>query len=183
MSAAGNTAAARVRARRDPAILAPPPRPKGSRTSSIRNLHLKIAGRVYPIGANVEGDTPWEMTMEGAATVTVPVRSPDDSLAEALGDEAQIQRGAVTMSIDDIVYVLSTVSSDDTGLYTLSFEDEVAWRLKQFSKFMAATRKTYTRALFAQRLVDEASRKPLKAMRSFIPELGDRQRILAPTKA
>ena len=39
------------------------------------------------------------------------------------------------------------------------------------------------RALFIQALVDEAARRPHAPMRSFIPELGDRQRILAPTKS
>lgn len=71
------TPAARARARRDPALATPPSRPVGSRTSAIRNLHLRVAGRAYPIGANVEGDTPWEVTIEGAATVTIAIRSPD----------------------------------------------------------------------------------------------------------
>jgi hypothetical protein len=181
--ASRSTPAARARARRDPAIMRPPARPVGSRTSSIRNLHLRVAGRAYPVGANIDGDTPWEMTIEGAATVTLPVRSPDDSLLEVLGDEAQLQETGVTVTVDGVVYVVDSVSGDDSGLYTLVCIDEVAWRLKRFSRFMAASRKTTTRALFMQRMVDEASRRPLAPIRSFIPELGDRQRILKPKTA
>lgn len=177
-----STPAARARARRDPAIRRPPPRPKGDRSTSIRNLHLRVAGRAYPIGENIDGATPWEMPIDGAANVTLPVRSPDDSLLEVLADEALLQQQGVTVTIDDVVYVLDAVSSDDSGLYTLVFIDEVAWRLKQFSKFKAASRKTHTRALFIQSLVDEASRSPRARMRSFIPEIGDKQRILSPVK-
>ncbi|HEY3019592.1 MAG TPA: hypothetical protein VGJ32_05330 [Solirubrobacteraceae bacterium] len=180
MSPVNDTPAARARARRDPALAQPPPRPVGSRTSSIRNLHLRVAGRTYPIGANVEGDTPWEMTLEGAATVTIPLRSPDESLLDVLADEALLQEQGVRLAVDDVVYVLVSVAGDDTGLYTLVFEDEVAWRLRQFTRFLARSRKTHTRALFIQGMVDEASRKPLAPMRSFVPELGDRQRILSP---
>ena len=177
-----NTAAARVRARRNPAIKLPPPRPQGSFRTPLDKLRLRIAGREYPIGENIEGDTPWEMTIDGAATVTIPIRSPDESLLRALSDEALLQRGGVSLSIDGIIYVLRTVESDDTGLYTLTFEDEVAWRLRQFSKFMAASRKTHTRALFIQKMVDEAQKPPYPIMRSFIPELGDPQPIAAPEK-
>ena len=180
MSGVDNTPAARARARRDPAIALPPPRPVGDRSTAIRNLHLRVAGRVYAIGSSIDGDTPWEMTIDGAATVTLPIRSPDDSLLEVLADEALLQEEGVRVTIDGVVYVATDVSSDDAGLYTVVFEDEVAWRLRQFTRFMSSTRKTSTRALFIQRMVDEASRKPLEPIRSFIPEIGDRQRILSP---
>lgn len=176
------TPAQRVRARRDPAVASPPLRPRGDRASSVRELALSIAGREYPIGANVEGDTPWELTIEGAATVTIPVRSPDESLLVALANEALMQEDGVRVTIDDVVYVLTSVSGDDTGLLTLVFEDEVAWRLRQFSRFIASSRGKSTRALFIKRMVDEASRAPLAPMQAFIPELGDKQRILS-TKA
>lgn len=180
---AKSTPAARARARRDPALMQPPPRPSGSRTTAIRNLSLRIAGRAYPIGANIEGDTPWEMSIEGAAQITLPVRSPDDSLLEVLESEALLQDTGVRVTVDDVVYVVDSVSGDDTGLYTLVCIDEVAWRLKQFSRFMAASRKTTTRALFIKRMVDEAGAKPRTPIRAFIPELGDKQRILSPKKA
>ena len=182
MARGKNTPAARVRARRDAALAAPPPRPRGDRTKAVRGLTLKVAAREYPIGANVEGDVPYELTMEGAATITVPVRSQDESLLAVLADEKLLQEDGVRLTVDGIVYVLDSASSDGTGLYTLAFIDEVAWRLKQFSRFMASTRKTgSTRAMFIKRMVDEASRRPLAPLRAFIPELRDRQRIL-PTK-
>jgi hypothetical protein len=179
---AGNTVAARVRARRNPAVTQPPPSPAGKRTDTLRNLHLRVAGRAYPIGQNIDGDTPWEMTLDGAATVTIPLRSPDGSLLAVLADEALLQEQGVRIVVNGIVYVLVSVSADDTGRLSLLFEDETAWRLRQFRRFLSKTRKTYTRALFIWLMVDEASRKPLAPMRSFIPELGDRQRIRAPTK-
>jgi hypothetical protein len=69
---------------------------------------------------------------------------------------------------------------DGEGLYTLTVEDQVAWRLKQFSKFRSASRARTTRYAFIQGFVDEASRKPLSKMRSFIPEIDDRQKISRP---
>lgn len=55
-----------------------------------------------------------------------------------------------------------------------------AWRLRQFTSFKHDSRKKTTRALFIQRMVDEASAPPLAPMRSFIPEVGDKQRIVKP---
>lgn len=184
-----NTVAARVRARKDPAIAQPPPVPMGTRTDTVRNLHLQARGRIYPIGDNIDGATAWTMTMDGAATVTVPVRSPDDSLLAVLTDEALLQDEGVRIDINGVTYVLSSVGADEDNIYNLSFEDEAAWRLRQFSRFLSASRKTTTRALFIQRMVDEASGVrpkgpdlPYEPIRSFIPELGDKQRILAPKK-
>lgn len=184
-----NTVAARVRARKDPAIGQPPPVPTGARTDTLRSLNLQAGGRLYPIADNIDGATPWAMTMEGAATLTIPVRVTDESLLAVLTDEALLQDEGVRVAVNGVRYVLASVNADEGGLYTLQFEDEVAWRLRQFSRFLSASRKTTTRALFIQRMVDEASGVrpkakdlPYEPIRSFIPELGDRQRILAPKK-
>lgn len=177
-----DSVAARVRARKDPAITAPPAVPTGVRTDTIKNLHLQAAGKTYAIADNIDGDTPWEMTLDGAATVTIPLRSPDESLLAVLADEALLQEDGVRITVNDIRYVLVSVSSDDAHLYTLVFEDEVAWRLRQFTRFKAKSRKTHTRALFIQVLVDEASVRPYDPIKSFIPEIGDSQRILSPKK-
>lgn len=174
---ARDTPAKRARARRDPAIFTPPPRPKGDRTSSIRNLHLVARGVPYPIGPVIEGDTPWSMSMDAAGTVTLPVRSPDGALLAVLVNEALLQQEGVRCTIDKVVYVVSGVEHDGEGLYTLTLEDETAWRLRQFKEFRAASRATVTRFGFIQRLLDEASRKPLAKMRSFIPEIDDKQPI------
>jgi hypothetical protein len=174
-----DTVAGRVRARKNPAIMAPPPAPVGNRTDTLRNLHLTCAGQTYAIADNIDGDTPWEMGFDQAAQVTIPIRSPDESLLAVLTDEALLQEQGVRISVNSIDYVLVSVNSDDGWLYTLIFEDETAWRLRQFSSFLAKSRATYTRALFILRLVNEASRPPYEPMAAFIPELGDKQRILA----
>jgi hypothetical protein len=177
-----DTPAKRARARRDPAIFKAPPRPKGSRTSSIRNLHLRSRGRAYPIGTHIEGDTPWSMGMDQTATVTIPIRDTDDRIPEILDDEAHLQQKGVTVTIDGIIYAVMSIETDGEGLYTLGLEDEVSWRLKQFSKFKSASRKRTTRYGFIQSLVDEASRRPYPKMRSFIPEIDDKQPIRKPKK-
>ncbi|WP_217913240.1 hypothetical protein [Miltoncostaea marina] len=167
---------ARIRARQGAAMAAPPPRIT-PRRGSVESLTLTAQGRRWPVGAAIDGDTAWEMTTEGAATVTLPVRSPNDSLLRVLTDEALIQRDGITVEVDGVSYALASVSSDGTGLYTLTFEDQVAWRLRQFTKFLAATRATTTRAGFVRRLVAEASAPPRERMRWFIPELRDVQPV------
>jgi len=178
-----DTPAQRARARRDPAIFQPPPRPKGDRQSSVRNLSLRARGRTYPIGANVEGDTPWAMGMDQAGQVTLPIRDPSDRLRDVLDDEAHIQQDGVRVTIDGVIYCVTGIDFDGEGLYTLTVEDETAWRLKQFSKFRSASRARTTRFGFLQTLVDEASRKPLARMRSWIPEVDDKQNVRKPAKA
>lgn len=170
------TPAQRARARRDAALAAPPPKLRGMRAASL-DLRLVARGREYPIGPSIEGDTPWEMTIEGAATVTLPIRSPDGAILDVLTDESLLQTDGVRTTIAGVVYVVSAVNSDGLGLYTLTLEDEVAWRLRKFTSFLSATRGTVTRAGFVKRLVTEASKPPRAVMRSFIPEVRDVQPI------
>jgi hypothetical protein len=177
-----DTPAKRARLRRDPAIAQPPPKVVGTRTSSIRNLMLRSRGRTYPIGANVEGDTPWSLGMDQAGTFTLPLRDPAGDIVEILGDESNLQQDGVTVTVDKVIYVVVGFDHDGEGKYTLTLEDQVAWRLKQFSKFRSASRARTTRYAFIQGFVDEASRKPLTRMRSFIPEIDDKQTIRRPKK-
>jgi hypothetical protein len=178
------TPAQRARARRDPAIFQPPPVPKGDRMSSVRNLHLVARGRAYPIGSNIEGDTPWSHGMDQTGTVALPVRDPSARLVAILDDEAHLQQEGVRVTINGVVYCVSGVDHDGEGLYTLTLEDEVSWQLKLFSSFRSASRARTTRYGFIQSFVDEASRKPLPKIRSFIPEVDDKQPIRkAPKKA
>jgi hypothetical protein len=177
-----DTPAKRVRAKRDPAIFQPPPRPKGDRTSSVRNLSLNARGRRYMIGANIEGDTPWALGMDQAGTVTLPIRDPSDRLRDVLDDEAHIQQDGVRVTIDGVIYCVTGIDYDGEGLYSLTVEDETAWRLKQFSTFRSASRARTTRFGFILSLIDEASRKPLARMPSWIPEVDDKQTI-KPVKA
>lgn len=175
------TAAQRARRKRDAAVQDPPPAIKGVQ-SSILELELVVAGVRYPIGRNVEGDTPWSMAMGETATVTIPIRSPDRSLEAVLGDESLLQETGITLEVDDVVYVVQSVETDETGLYTLTLEDQVSWRLRQFNKFMAASRKTTTRAGFVLRMIHEASNPPLAPIETFIPEVRDRQSIAQPER-
>lgn len=177
MAAKKDTPAKRARSRFDPAIFRPPPQVKGDRKSSIRNLSLRARGRTFPIGENIEGDTPWSMGMDQTATVTLPVRVLDDSLVTLLGDESNLQQDGVRCLIDGVIYVVQGVDHDGEGLYTLTLNDEVSWRLQQFSKFKASSRAKVTRFGFIQSMVDEAQRAPLTRMRSFIPEVDDKQTI------
>jgi hypothetical protein len=174
--------AQRARARRDPAIFQPPPRPKGDRTSAVRNLNLRARGRTYPVGLNIEGDTPWSLGMDQTGTVSLPIRDPSGRLIDVLDDEAHLMQDGVRVTIDGIVYVVSGIDHDGEGLYTLTVEDEVSRRLKQFDRYRSASRKTITRYGFIYGFVEEASRKPYPKMRAFIPEIDDKQPIRKPAK-
>src|SRR4029077_20308066 len=154
----------------------------GDRTSSVRNLSIRARGRTYPIADNIEGDTGWAMGMDQATTITLPVRDPTDRLRDVLDDEAHLQQDGVRVTVDSAVYCVTGIDYDGEGLYTLTIEDEEAWRLKQFSSFRSASRARTTRFGFLQTLVDEASRKPLARMRSWIPEVDDPQTIRKPAK-
>lgn len=174
---AKNTPAKRARQRIDPAVMRPPPRPVGDMKIAVRTFNLRARGRTYPLGENVEGDTAWSMGMDQAATFTLQIRDPGGDIVDALDDESNLQQDGVLVTLHGYDYVVTGFDHDGEGLYTLTLEDEVAWRLKQFSKFMHASRASITRFGFIQRMVDEASRKPYKRIRSFIPEIKDKQKI------
>lgn len=181
MAAAKATPAQRARARRDPAIFQAPPRIV-DRKGAVRKLALRARGRTYPVGANVEGDTPWSLGMDQAGQLTLPIRDLSGRLVDVLDDESHLQQDGVRCTIDGVVYVVVGFDHDGERLYTLTLEDEVAWRLKQFSSFRSASRARTTRFGFIQGFVDEASRRPMARMRSFIPEVDDKQPIRKPKK-
>ena len=168
------TPAKRARARRDPAIFRPPPRP---RARSLDGLALVARGRTYPIAANIDGDTPWAFGMDQEGQVTLPIRDPSHRIRDVLDDEAHLLQDGVRVTIDGVVYCVTGIDHDGEGLYTLTVGDEVAWQLKLFSSFRSASRARTTRYGFIQGLVDEASRRPLRKIRSFIPEVDDKQPI------
>jgi hypothetical protein len=177
MATKPSTPARRARARRDPAIFAAPPRVKGDRKSTIRNLSLRSLGRVYPIGGAVDGSTPWGFGMDQTGTFTLPVRDVSGKLVEILGDESHLQQVGVSCVLDGVVYMVAGVDHDGEGLYTLTFEDETSWRMKLFSSYRSASRARTTRFGFILSFIDEASRKPYARIRSFIPEVDDKQPI------
>lgn len=172
------TPAARAKQRKhDPAISKPPPVIKGDRRDAVKTLALDVAGRTFPIAEHLDGQTPWEMGMDQGATITVPIRDPSGSMIEVFTDESMLQQDGVRCRVNGVTYVVQGFDHSD-GLYTLTLIDEVVWRLQQFTKFIAKSRAAITRFGFIQSLVDEASRAPLARMRSFIPEIDDKQRIL-----
>lgn len=177
-----DTPAKRAKRRRDPAIRTPPPRVRGNRTLVLRHVRVMIAGRQYVLDDNIEGDTPWSMGMDQTGTVTLPVRDPDGALVAAFKDESMLQRDGAQVVLDGVTYMVSGIDHDETGLLTLTLEDEVSWRLKQFTSYKAASRARITRFGFIQSLADEAARAPLERMRTFIPEVDDKQPIM-PSKA
>jgi hypothetical protein len=175
------TPAKRAKARRDPAIFQPPPSPTGDRRSA-QNFRLTARGRVYDLSDNVEGDTPWSLGMDQAGQVTLPVRDPTGRIVDVLDDESHLQQDGVRCVIDEVTYCITGFDHDGEGLYTLTLEDEVAWRLKQFSRYKSASRARVTRFGFILGFVDEAQRRPLPRLRAFIPEADDKQRIKKPPK-
>lgn len=184
MPAVKDTPAARVRAALGPAIRLPPKPPRGDRESAIRGLTLSVPGRELLIGPNIEGDPALRATINGTATLTIAVRDRDLALQDALADEASLLEQGVTVTLNGIVYALQSASVDDTGLLvTLTFEDLVSWRLRQFHRFLRANRANTTRAEFVGRMVIEASSPPLASMKAYIPELTDKQRIAKPDTA
>lgn len=182
MATKKDTPARRAKRRKDPAVFKPPPAVAGTIRSSVKGLALIARGRTYPIGENVDGDTGWSMGMDQAAQVTVPVRDPTESLQGVLDDEAHLQQDGIMLSINGVLYAVAGIDHDES-LYTITLEDEVAWRLKQFSSYKQSSRARTTRFGFIQSLVDEASRKPYTKVRSFIPEQYDKQKILKPKAA
>lgn len=170
------TPAQRTRARRDPAIFRPPGRIRGV-SAPTRDLKLQVGGRTYPIGSGVEGDTPWSVGMDQTGQVTLPVRNPSDKLLRIFNDERLLQKEGARVTIDGVTYCVSSIDADGTGLYTLALEDEVSWRLKSFNSYRRADRARTTRFGFIYGFVREASSKPLPPMRSFIPEVDDKQPV------
>lgn len=176
------TPAQRARARRDPAIFKPPKPIRGKNKTATRDLRLRVGGRTYELGAAVEGETPWQLGMDQAGTVTLPVRNPSGKLVTILRDEELLQRDGARVTVDGTIYCVASVDHDGEGLYTLQLEDEVAWRLRGFSSHKVADRKRTTRFGFIYGFVREASRPPYPRMASFIPEVDDKQPIRKPKK-
>jgi hypothetical protein len=175
------TPAQRARQRRDPAVGLPTQPPRAERDLGALNLSLPqgnylIGPRLMPIGTR-------EDTMEGASQVTLTANDPDGGIVRLLGTDAQRLSDGVRIDLDGIVYVLTAVQAAGDLSLTLVFEDEVAWRLRRYSRYLSADRASTTRAEFILSLVDEASRSPSLPMRAFIPELTDRQPILIPKVA
>jgi hypothetical protein len=132
------TPAQRARQRRDPAVGLPTQPPRAERDLGALNLSLPqgnylIGPRLMPIGTR-------EDTMEGASQVTLTANDPDGGIVRLLGTDAQRLSDGVRIDLDGIVYVLTAVQAAGDLSLTLVFEDEVAWRLRRYSRYLSADR-------------------------------------------
>jgi hypothetical protein len=171
------TPAARVRERRNPAILRPPDPPKGDRWSAVRGMRWMIAGAPYLVGPAVEGDPAMEASAaDAAATLTVQVRDRRGKLMQALGDEATLLESGVSTTVNGVVYMLREANDPDgSGLVTATFEDAVKWRMSRHTRHVSMRRtEVQTIFRFAERLVMEAQVPPLAPFGFFCPQLYDR---------
>lgn len=144
--------------------------------TDVQRLVLRHGGRSMLIGPAVTGDQPWELLHDGAANISLTVHDPDGVVGAFLRDRAAVMVDGARITLWGAEWCLVSVASDPPHL-TLRFEDEVAWRLRQFTRPLAATSGQTTRAGFIARLVDEASQAPFPALRSWIPEELDRQPV------
>jgi hypothetical protein len=172
------TPAARAAARKTAAVSLPPKPPTTER--NLEGLVLRVVGRQYRIGRSLTGEAVLELTMDGASTVTLNVHDPERELLNILASEELLLNDGARIIIDGIVYVLASVTPSEAGVRTLVFEDEVTWRLRQFSRYLAVSRNRATRAEFIQRMADEAGAAPLAPLNTFIPELHDKRPIASP---
>jgi murein DD-endopeptidase MepM/ murein hydrolase activator NlpD len=175
---AKQTPAQLARQRRDPAVGLPPQPPKTER--DLDNLNLRLPQGNYLLGPRLLPQGAREDTMEGASQVTLTANDPDGAIVKLLGSDAQRLSDGVRVELDGISYVLSGVQASEDLSLSMTFEDEVAWRLRRYSKYLSKDRASTTRAEFVKLMVDEASRPPSLPMRAFIPELTDKQPVLTP---
>ena len=168
------TAAARVRGGQvgggemDPR----PVRPAGGHD----RIELVIAGRTYPVGHRVDGDTPWEASTREAAAVTIPIRDTDGTLMAALTTPEGTVETGTTLTLDGVTYGLADLEADE-DLVVLTFEDLVAWRLRQYRSYRAEGRDRVTRAGFVRGLCLETGAGAGEPVRWWIPEHRDVQPI------
>jgi hypothetical protein len=177
--AAKPTPAALARERALAAVTGPPTPPKAAGRAELNGLQMMVRGQPYLIGPSIEGDPLHDATKSTAETWTMTIRDRAGGLARALSDQDMLLQGAARITIDGIVYVLQSCDADDTGLVTCIWEDEVAWRLRQFTSAISADRAQSTRAEFIAMMVDEAARPPMAPMNFFCPQILDKQRIAA----
>jgi hypothetical protein len=171
---------AKDRKRSDPRkpALSRPPRPRvRDRRQQLNGLKLNVDGRDYRIGGVIVGDPASEAAIDAAATWSIAAHDPAGQLEDLLADEAVLLDGAARVTIDGAEYVLSRAEADGAGLLTLTAEDEVAWRMRQHTRFFSMVRTSKGLFEFAYRLVKEASAPPYSRMRFYCPELGDKQAI------
>lgn len=162
------------RRRADNRLVVPPPPTR--RTTLAADLVLDHAGRTIRVGGAIDGEVEWEATTDQAATLTVPVRDAGGGLRAVLVDRQGVARDGVRTTVDGDLYTLVGWQVTDSDLVTLTFEDDVAWRLRQQTVRVVATRGQLTRAGFVRRLCEKAAAGG-PAIRVFIPEVSDRQPV------
>jgi hypothetical protein len=176
-----STPAASFRSKRRPALERPPAPKHAVTAATLRTFEMTVSGVPYLLGPALTGEVGYEAAIDSAATLTVSVLDTDGELLRVLADENErLATNAVRATLAGARYALAAVEVAAATVITLTFEDEVAWRLRKFRKVRTWSRAQYTRAEAVQSMIDEASRWPHEPIRSFIPELTDTQFIRRP---
>lgn len=178
------SASKRVRARKrinDPGVYSPVLPPLALLRATLADVELRTPSGTIGIERALQS-APYELTMDGASSLTLNVIDEHDGLWSLLDvDENTILDEGVTASVGGWVTRLTAASPDGGHVVPLTFIDDVAWRLQRFTTPTKASRGQATRGGFIYRLVDEARRPPLADFDVFIPELNDLQRIVKAT--
>lgn len=138
---------------------------------------LEWAGGRWPCGHAIEGGVSWEDTIEGAATITVPLRDPLEAVVGLLMDPSGVAREGITATVDGVRYRVAGWDSDGAGGFVLRMEDEVAARLRAVTDKVSGTRGTYTRAGFVRLLAERLGAPPRPELRAYVPEVLDAQPV------
>lgn len=171
----------RARGRRRPALEQPPEPTRIPGPDELLAMEISVSGTRYLVGPALTGEVRIDEALDEAATVTLTVHDEHRDLLNILADEDErLAADAIRLELAGVRYALADVDVQAGDEVTLIFEDEVAWRLRQFRRTRSWSRARYTRAEVVQWMVDEASGGAHAPLRSFIPELVDRQRTLRP---
>lgn len=183
-----SSAASRVRTRRanaDPRVFLPPLPPLALLTASIEDVKLVAPGGATINLARAIASAPYELTMDGASSITLNViDARDDLLAGPLLDlsENAILDEGILATLGGINWRLQAIQRDAGAPLAFTFVDDVAWAMSQDTSPLKASRGASTRAQFIYRMADQARKPPRRYFRIYIPELDDLQPIAKPTK-
>ena len=122
-----------------------------------------------------------ERTIEGASTLTVTLKDPDDAvlLSGLLDRDRNDRLDVLDVKVDGQWWRLAKVAVGMEDL-TLVFEDRGVALLRLHKRREKVNRETQTRAEFVKRLVRQV--KYGGRIQTYIPELHDKQRIAAPKR-
>lgn len=134
--------------------------------------NVVLAGRT--LSANVASavtSLTLERTIDGASTVTMTLH---DTRLRELTRQNILRRGT-KITVNGLTFVLVRVEKTGRYAYTLTFEDEAVWALRQNTKPKKATRSaSMTRFKFIAGMVEEVNTPKIGL---WVPEVGVKQPI------